>query len=262
MFKTWVGAMQRSVGDATNEHLEIIANATDDRIVSRWVTRGIDNGMFGRPGTGQPIEFSGIAIWRVEAGRLAECWVERSAYELYERLHGPGIAHLPSRTTWICQADSQPKTSREPGAVQSFAGRVFRYGFATLRVDRNPADILRGALTVPRVKHHAAIVDPVKVGELLQAIEDYSGRPETLFALRLAHHVFLRPGELRQALWSEIDFADKVWRIPIANLQTANLVRIGSCQDRCAGSPTTVFSTHKRSSTVPWRLPSSVIHSC
>ncbi len=68
--------------------------------------------------------------------------------------------------------------------LRAFAGRVFRYGFATLRADRNPADILRGALTVPKVRHHAAIVEPVKVGELLRAIEDYKGRPETLFALQ------------------------------------------------------------------------------
>ena len=98
--------------------------------------------------------------------------------------------------------------------LRSFAGRVFRYGFATLRTERNPADILRGALTVPRVKHHAAIVEPEKVGELLRAIDGYQGRPETLHALRIAPHVFLRPGELRQAQWSEIDFAEKVWRVP------------------------------------------------
>lgn len=42
---------------------------------------------------------------------------------------------------------------------------------------------------------------------LLRAIDDYEGRPETVFALKLAPHVFLRPGELRQAKWSEIDFA-------------------------------------------------------
>ena len=66
--------------------------------------------------------------------------------------------------------------------LRSFTGRVFRYGFATLRTERNPADILRGALTVPRVKHHAAIIEPKKVGELLRAIEDYKGRPETLHA--------------------------------------------------------------------------------
>lgn len=103
--------------------------------------------------------------------------------------------------------------------LRAFAGRVFRYGFATLRADRNPADILRGALTVPKVSHHAAIVEPAKVGDLLRAIEDYKGRPETLFALRLAPHVFLRPGELRQAKWSEIDFADKVWRVPAERMK-------------------------------------------
>jgi len=103
--------------------------------------------------------------------------------------------------------------------LRAFAGRVFRYGFATLRTEKNPADILRGALTVPRVKHHAAIVEPKKVGELLRAIEDYKGRPETLYALRLAPHVFLRPGELRQAKWGEIDFADKVWRVPAERMK-------------------------------------------
>jgi integrase len=103
--------------------------------------------------------------------------------------------------------------------LRSFAGRVFRYGFATLRTERNPADILRGALTIPRVKHHAAIVEPKKVGQLLRAIDNYSGRPETLHALRIAPHVFLRPGELRQAKWSEIDFAEKVWRVPAERMK-------------------------------------------
>jgi integrase len=103
--------------------------------------------------------------------------------------------------------------------LRAFAGRVFRYGFATLRTDRNPADILKGALTVPRVKHHAAILEPTKVGELLRAIEGYSGRPENRFALQLAPHVFLRPGELRQARWGEIKFADKVWRVPAERMK-------------------------------------------
>lgn len=103
--------------------------------------------------------------------------------------------------------------------LRAFAGRIFRYGFATLRTEKNPADILRGALTVPQVKHHAAIIEPKKVGELLRAIEDYKGRPETLHALRIAPHVFLRPGELRQAKWSEIDFAEKVWRVPAERMK-------------------------------------------
>ncbi len=85
-FKAWVSSMQQVVRQATNEHIEIITNAAGDRVVSRWITRGYNNGMFGLPATQERIEFSGIAIWRVEDGRLAECWVERSAYELFERL--------------------------------------------------------------------------------------------------------------------------------------------------------------------------------
>lgn len=88
-FKAWVAGMQATVSEATNEHLEVFTNAAADRIVSRWVTRGVNNGMFGLPADGRPVAFSGIAIWRVENGRLAECWVERSALELYNLLRAP-----------------------------------------------------------------------------------------------------------------------------------------------------------------------------
>ncbi|QJU57003.1 tyrosine-type recombinase/integrase [Sphingomonas sp. AP4-R1] len=98
--------------------------------------------------------------------------------------------------------------------LRAFAGRVFRYGFATLRTEHNPADILRGALTIPRVRHHAAILEPRGIGQLLRAIDDYTGRTETRIALKLAPHLFVRPGELRQACWSEIDLKAAVWRIP------------------------------------------------
>ena len=103
--------------------------------------------------------------------------------------------------------------------LRAFTGRIFRYAFATLRADRNPADILRGALISPRVKHHAALIEPIKVGELLRAIDGYDGRLETRVALQLIAHVFLRPGELRQAKWGEIDFAEKVWRVPAERMK-------------------------------------------
>ena len=85
-FKRWVAQMQSTVDAATNEHLEVFTSSNGDRVVSRWITRGANNGMFGLPADGRPVAFSGIAIWRVEGDRLAECWVERSAYELYNQL--------------------------------------------------------------------------------------------------------------------------------------------------------------------------------
>jgi integrase len=98
--------------------------------------------------------------------------------------------------------------------LRAFSGRIFRYAAATLRADKNPADVIRGALIAPTVVHHAAILEPLKVGELLRAIDDYPGKPETRVALQIAPHVFFRPGELRQARWSEVDLESQVWRIP------------------------------------------------
>jgi len=85
-FKEWVRGFQALLLDATNETLEVFASADGDRVVSRWVCRGRNNGIFGLAADLRPVSFTGIAIWRVEDGRLAECWVERSALELYRSL--------------------------------------------------------------------------------------------------------------------------------------------------------------------------------
>ncbi len=101
----------------------------------------------------------------------------------------------------------------------SFASRVFRYAVATTRAKRDVAADLQGALTAPTVKHHAAIIDAQGVGGLLRSIDGFDGQPVTLWALRLAPHVFVRPGELRQAEWSEIDLDRAVWRIPAKRMK-------------------------------------------
>lgn len=101
----------------------------------------------------------------------------------------------------------------------AFSGRVFRYAVATTRARRNVAADLQGALMSPKVKHHAAIIDPKEVGALLRAIDGFEGQPTTRWALQLAPHVFVRPGELRQAEWSEIDLEAAVWRIPAVRMK-------------------------------------------
>ncbi|OHC93618.1 MAG: integrase [Sphingomonadales bacterium RIFCSPLOWO2_12_FULL_63_15] len=103
--------------------------------------------------------------------------------------------------------------------LRSFASRVFRFAVATARAERDPAQLLIGALTTPRVKHFAAIIDPDEFGALLRAIEDYQGDPAVVHALKLTPHVFQRPGELRQMEWAEVDFDKAVWKIPIAKMK-------------------------------------------
>lgn len=94
------------------------------------------------------------------------------------------------------------------------ASLVFRYAIATARLTSDPTRDLRGALTSPTVTHYGAITDAKRVGELLRSIDDYDGSGITKLALQLAPHVFVRPGELRHADWSEIDLDAAIWAIP------------------------------------------------
>lgn len=96
----------------------------------------------------------------------------------------------------------------------NFASRVFRFGVSTGRCQHDPASLLSDALAKPVVRHHAAILEPKPLGEFLRAVEGYSGGPIVHIAMKLAPHVFLRPGELRQGKWAEVDLDAKVWTIP------------------------------------------------
>lgn len=99
------------------------------------------------------------------------------------------------------------------------AGQVFRYAVLEGKSEVDPTASLKGALKSPKEKHHAAVTDPVRIGELLRAIDGYSGQFTTLKALQLAPLVFVRPGELRQAVWSEFDLDDAIWRIPAQRMK-------------------------------------------
>ncbi|MGF7170555.1 integrase [Sphingobium xanthum] len=98
--------------------------------------------------------------------------------------------------------------------IRSTCSQVFRYAIATARAERDIATDLRGALVTPRTNHRAAITTPKEAGALLRAIETYDGFGLTRTALRLLPHVFVRPGELRCAEWSELDLEKRVWTIP------------------------------------------------
>lgn len=113
------------------------------------------------------------------------------------------------------RASNHEKSYRTVG----FIGQVFRFAVASQLADRDPTRDIRGALTKGKPKHHAAILDPARVGELLRIIDGYTGLPLTLIALRISPHLYVRPGELRRAEWSEIDFAAKVWRIPASKMK-------------------------------------------
>ena len=89
--------------------------------------------------------------------------------------------------------------------LRGVCGQVFRYAVATGRAERDPTSDLRGALTAPKVKHRAAVIEPKSIGAMLRAIDGFDGQVTTAAALKLAAILFVRPGELRNAEWIEFD---------------------------------------------------------
>lgn len=103
--------------------------------------------------------------------------------------------------------------------IRNLCDQIFRYAVATGRTERNPAADLKGALSPVKEKHRAAITDPKRVGELLRAIDSYQGTFVVQCALKLAPLVFVRPGELRHAEWSEINLENAEWNIPASKMK-------------------------------------------
>ena len=60
------------------------------------------------------------------------------------------------------------------------AGQVFRWAILEGKAETDPTASLRGALKPPKNKHHAAITDPARMGELLRAIDGFTGQAATL----------------------------------------------------------------------------------
>ncbi|MFZ4587259.1 MAG: tyrosine-type recombinase/integrase, partial [Candidatus Methylopumilus universalis] len=106
----------------------------------------------------------------------------------------------------------------------SNCGQVFRYAIATGRAERDPSADLRGALPPVKEKHFAAVTEPKEVAKLLRVIDDYEGTLIVKCALRLAPLVFVRPGELRQAMWGDINLETAEWRYRVTKTDSEHIV--------------------------------------
>lgn len=85
-FKEWVEIFQGQASDLRLTNLDLITSEDGTKVVSRWKAEARNSGLFGTEPDGQPVSFTGIAIWKIEDGKLAHNWVERSGLELYRQL--------------------------------------------------------------------------------------------------------------------------------------------------------------------------------
>ena len=100
--------------------------------------------------------------------------------------------------------------------VRAQIGRVMRYAVGLGKADRDVAADLGDVLAPVQSEKYATLTKPVEIAELMRAIDGYTGDPSTVYALRILPLLFTRPGELRNAKWTEFDLdgAEPLWRIP------------------------------------------------
>jgi integrase len=158
-------------------------------------------------------------MWREARGKTAETTASKDQWRLQSYLF-PAIGARPiTQITAIelrdvlrkVEADGKQETAHR---TKITAGQVFRWAVLEGRTHSDITASLRGLFTTPKPTHRATITEPSRIGELLRAIDGFNGQYVTLCALKLAPLVFVRPGELRNAEWSEIDLEGAIWRIP------------------------------------------------
>lgn len=166
--------------------------------------------------------------WLAKQTQLAEVTQNKSKWLLGFAFAGFGKKAITDVTSpdvlAVCRVLESEEKLETAIRIKAKCGQVFRYAIATGRLTYDPTQALRGALKSPQVTHHAAITDPLEVAELLKAIAGYKGFITTVCALKLAPLVFIRPGELRQALWKDIDFEAREWSYHVTKTKTEHIV--------------------------------------
>ena len=128
----------------------------------------------------------------------------------------------------VCRIFEDQNKRETAKRIKVKCGQVFRYAIATGRATYEPTQALKGALQPVITNHQAAITDPSQVARLMQDIHGYEGHYITIFALKLAPLVFVRPSELRTAKWTDIDLNAKEWRYHVHKTKTEHIVPLSS----------------------------------
>jgi integrase len=150
----------------------------------------------------------------------------RLTNDVYPPIGSTPIADLVAREILekVLRPIEERGTLETAHRVRGTLSQIMRYGVACGLCERDATVDLRGALKPIRRKHHPAldadgIPDSAKVGALLRAIDGFDGNPTVKAALRLHPLVATRPGELRHAEWTEIDFDQALWSIPAGRMK-------------------------------------------
>ena len=154
------------------------------------------------------------------AASHADKVIRRLERDVFPWIGSKPIAKLtaPDVLAVLRRIESRHAVETAHRAMQN-CGQVFRYAVATGRAQADVTRDLRGSLTPWKPQNYASVTDPAQVGELLRAIDSFTGSYAVGAMLRLLPLVFTRPGELRAAQWAEINLDAAEWSIPAERMK-------------------------------------------
>ena len=167
------------------------------------------------------------AVAREWFTRNSSKWSENHAGRLFTRLEQDAFPFIGSRPIAEIKAPEvaalltriEIRTLEGAHRIRISMGQIFRYAVSIGKADSDPVAPLRDILPAVKNRHMAAPTDPKDVAPLLRAIDGFTGSFVVKCAMRLAPLLFVRPGELRHAEWSEIDIDAEQWSIPAEKMK-------------------------------------------
>jgi integrase len=176
-------------------------------------------------------------ITREWYGKHAPNWADHHGVRIirrFERDIFPWIGGRPIADVTAPELLAVMRRIENRGALETAhralgnCGQVFRYAIATGRATRDPSGDLRGALPPVKGEHFAAVTEPIQAAELLRTLDGYQGTLTVACALRLAPLVFVRPGELRNAEWADVNLDAAEWRYHVTKTDSDHIVPLAT----------------------------------
>ena len=144
-------------------------------------------------------------------------WISRKVPDLAQRpiseITTPEIATVLRRE----ENTGHLETARR---MRTVIGEVFRFAMQHGLITSDPVQATRGLVARPNVRNHSAILEAGIFADLQRKIDSYAEKNVlTGSALQLMALLYPRPGELRQAEWSELTLEKQIWTIPASRMK-------------------------------------------
>ncbi|WP_423246878.1 tyrosine-type recombinase/integrase [Spectribacter hydrogenoxidans] len=165
--------------------------------------------------------------WGPQTARDTERRLQNHAYRYFEGVMADDV-DTPMLARAI-QLSMQRQHTKGPGSeIAHKLRRDFRRAleFAHEMGYRKPQPPMMPKRIIPPRRHNPqpAILDPTELGAFLRAVDAYQGSIEVVIALQISPHVFMRPGEIRNGLWTEVTLEgdDPRWVVPTSRMKRKN----------------------------------------